>query len=136
MEANIQYLTEINRRHTTHTFYSAIREVMWYVLTVIELLLLVRFFLQLFAVVPTGLFESLVYSSTEYLLVPFTKLSVTADTGVISWTAIIAIPTYLLLCIGIIRLISRSTSFSRIEAARALSKKKYGYGLKKYATYD
>lgn len=105
-------------------------ELVLYVLSAIQLLLLLRFIFKLFSVNPTGDFSNVVYSITSYIVYPFTTIFESSADGVGSfeWTTILAIIIYWVLAVGIIKLLAIERSpLSRIEQARALSKEKYSH---------
>ena len=127
MEANLQNLFEAE----THPFYTPTDtgwKTEWLFLWGIELLLIARLILQFFGVSSDGFFANLLYTSTDYLLLPFTWLFGfrIAESGILDWMTVLAISIYWLLSVGAMTFLSTGQSVSKIEIARALSKKKYG----------
>jgi hypothetical protein len=127
METNLQISFETE----THPFYTSTNEVWnieWSFLWAIEILLIARLILDFFTVAPDGLFANLIYASTDFLLLPFTWLygfQLTESNTFDSMT-VIAIATYWLIGISVVAFFNKGQSVSKIEIARALSKKKYG----------
>jgi hypothetical protein len=135
METNIYNLMDIEG-HDIQSPSNGGQRAVEYALTTIELVLVARFLLQLFGMSHTGLVTGFVYQSSEYVLLPFSWLFATFGNGLINWAIVIAIPVYWFLGSRMSELFGRRSTFSRIEAARALSKKKYGrYSNHGYTTF-
>lgn len=103
-------------------------ELVWYALSVIQALLIFRFILKLFGADSTENFTSMLYGVTNYIVSPFTAVfgPSTSSVNVFDWPALVAIIAYWILAAGVIKLFkNNSSSYSRIERARALSIKKY-----------
>lgn len=103
---------------TTRPLYRG-TQVVWYVLGLIEALLLFRFVLKLLGANPAAGFTDFIYSITYILAAPFLNVfRVTAVEGsIFEWTTLLAMLVYYLIAIGIIRLFLMSKSVSTTEAA-------------------
>lgn len=97
-------------------------QVVWYILGIIEVLLVFRFFLRLFGANPAAGFTDLVYTLSYPFAAPFQAVfSATRVSGsVFEWTTILAMFVYWLVALGIIRLFVMSKSVSTPEAAAKL----------------
>ena len=97
-------------------------QIVWYVLTVIEVLLAFRFLLKMMGANPNAGFSSFIYGITYLFAQPF--LAVFSKTyvagSVIEWTTLLAMLVYWILAIGIIRLLVMSKTVSTPEAAAKL----------------
>lgn len=105
-------------------------QLVWWGLLVIEALLFIRFFQELFAAHPTNGLVSLVNASTNFIAYPFTAtlLSDSSGEGLIEWVLMITVIVYFLLAIGVARMIEVSRpARSRIERARAFSRRRYNF---------
>jgi uncharacterized protein YggT (Ycf19 family) len=108
---------------TTRPLYFG-TQVVWYVLGLIETLLVFRFVLKLLGANPESSFSVAMYSITHFLVAPFVtvfRVNLT-ESGAFEWTTILAMLVYYLLGIGIIKLLLMSRSVSTHEAAHNLSK--------------
>lgn len=106
------------------------RSLVWFGFWVVELLLITRFLLKLFMPYSDGFLTSALYNSTEYVLIPLTVIFDTSSLPGFSfeWLTLFTILLYWLLITGIFALFNRKRStLSRMEIARAHSKRKYGY---------
>lgn len=103
-------------------------ELVWYLLSIIQTLLVLRFILKLFGANSADVFTNMIYSLTNYILYPFTlMLGPSTNNGqVFEWTTFVAIITYWVLAVAVIKLLALGKPpLSRIEQARALSIEKY-----------
>ena len=82
-------------------------QVLWYILGVIEVLLLFRIFLKAIGANPASGFANLIYSATELLVAPFYGvLGISAANGaVLEWPTFIAVAVYALIVYGIVQLL-------------------------------
>ena len=81
-------------------------QVIWYILAVIEILLIFRVALKAMAANPTSGFVSLIYAVTNPLALPFSgilKTSVTSG-SVFEWSTIIAGIVYAIIAVGLVQL--------------------------------
>lgn len=95
-------------------------QVVWYILTVLEALLAIRFALKLLGANPNAGFSNLIYSLTYPFAAPFLGVfssSRPVAGSVFEWTTLLAMLVYWLLAIAIIRLFLMSRSVSTPEAA-------------------
>jgi hypothetical protein len=82
-------------------------QIIWYILGLIEVLLVFRFVLKLLGANPFIGFTSLIYSITAPLIVPFNGIFGASTTGasLIEWSTIIAAIVYLLVAWGLVYLL-------------------------------
>lgn len=87
--------------------YLLVRRIVYYVLGVIEVLLLFRFALRLFGANPASPFAALIYGITDVLTYPFTGLfaDVTAGRSVFEPRTLLAMAVYAVVAWGIDRLL-------------------------------
>lgn len=105
-------------------------EPLWWGFSVVEVLLSVRLLLELLAVSPASGPLYAIYEVTNYIVLPFAVAfgSSANDGSVLVWTTIAAMLAYFLLTVGVASILkSRRSPHSRIEHARALSRKKYSH---------
>jgi YGGT family len=97
-------------------------QIVWYVLGVLEAILLFRFLLRLFGANPAAGFTDIIYTLSYPFVLPFQAVfSATRVSGsVFEWTTLLAMLVYWLLAIGILRLLVMSKSVSTPEAAAKL----------------
>jgi YggT family protein len=106
---------------TTQPIFRA-SQIVWYVLGVIEALLVFRFFLKLLAANPDAGFSSFIYQLSYPLVAPFLAVfNITEVLGsIIEWTTVLALIVYWLFAMGIMQLLMMSKTVSTPEAARIL----------------
>lgn len=83
-------------------------QIIWYILGLIEVLLVFRFVLKLLGANPFVGFTSLIYSITTPLVAPFSGILGVYTTGnsIIEWSTIIAAIVYLLVAWGLVYLLN------------------------------
>lgn len=98
-------------------------QIVWYVLSVIEGLLVIRFLLKLLQANPEAIFTSLIYSVSNIFVLPFMAVfqNTNVETSVFEWTTLLAIVVYWLLAVAIIRLFIMSKPVSSVEADQKLT---------------
>ena len=98
-------------------------QVVWYVLSVIEVLLAVRFALRLLQANPSAAFTELVYTLSSIFTLPFVAVFKNAriENSVFEWTTLLAMLVYWVIAVGIIKLIIMSKSVSSAEADQKLT---------------
>lgn len=108
---------------TTKPLYRA-TQIVWYILGIIEALLLIRFFLKLLGANPAAGFTDLIYSITAPLAAPFLNVfRVTRVEGnVFEWTTLLAMLVYWLVALAIVKLFIMSRTVSTPEAASKLER--------------
>lgn len=82
-------------------------QVIWYILGVVEVLLLFRIMLKVLAANPFSGFANLIYFLTEPLVAPFNdlfRITVTPQGSVFEWTTIVAGLVYFLVAWGLVQL--------------------------------
>lgn len=98
-------------------------QITWYILGIIEILLVFRFVLKLLGANPEAGFSSFVYGITYIFANPF--LSVFHNTQIISgsifeWTTLLAIIVYWIIAVGINKILLIGKTVSTSEAAAEL----------------
>lgn len=103
---------------TTKPLYRG-TQVVWYILGIVEVLLLFRFILKLLGANPSAGFTSFIYGVTYTLATPFLSVfRVTRVEGsVFEWTTLLAILVYWIIAWGIIKLLLIGKTVSTPEAA-------------------
>jgi len=98
-------------------------QVVWYILGLVEALLLFRFLLKAFGANPEAGFSSFIYGVTYVFAAPFLNVfGVTQVSGsVIEWTTLLAMLVYWVIAIGVIRLFLMGKAVSTPEAAVKLN---------------
>lgn len=98
-------------------------QVIWYSLYIIEALLIGRFILKLLGANPEATFSSLVYSTSQIFIWPFTSVFSNnyVAGSVFEWTTLLALVVYWLLATAIVKLFVMSKSVSPREADARLS---------------
>ena len=99
-------------------------QVVWYILNLIEALLLFRFVLKLLGANPGAGFSYFIYSITYPFVAPFINVfRIPRVAGhSFEWTTLLAMFVYWLIAWGIVRLIVMSKPVSTIEAQSKLNK--------------
>lgn len=108
---------------TTKPLYRG-TQIVWYVLGVLEALLLFRFVLKFLAANPGAGFSSFIYNVTYIFAEPFRNVfgATYVQGSVIEWTTLLAMLVYWLLAMGIIQLFLMGKTVSTPEAAVKLEK--------------
>lgn len=102
-----------------------ITQVIWAILVIIEVLLAFRLVLKIMAANAEAGFTSFIYVVTWPFAQPFlTVFKTTRISGnIFEWTTLLAMLVYLLIAVGIIKLLSMSKTVSTPEAASKLDEK-------------
>ena len=107
---------------TTKPLYRA-TQIVWYILSIIEVLLAFRFVMKLLGANPDAGFTSFIYGSTYVFAVPFLnvfdKTYVAGST--FEWTTLLAMFVYWVIAMGIIKMFLMSKTVSTGEAAEKLN---------------
>ncbi|MEK7526702.1 MAG: YggT family protein [Patescibacteria group bacterium] len=92
-----------NKKKTIFRF----NQIIWYILGLIEVLLMFRFILKALAANPNSSFVNLVYSLTRPLVSPFVGIFgiTVAENSVLEWTTLIAALVYLCVAWGLVYLL-------------------------------
>lgn len=100
-------------------------QIVWYILSFIEVILALRFFLKLFGANSSAGFSSFIYSLTAFLVAPFLSVfRITQVAGsVFEWTTLLAMFVYWLIALGIVKLLLIGKTVSTPEAAAKLDQK-------------
>ena len=109
-------------RNTTKPLFRG-TQIIWYILTIIEVSLLVRFVLKLLGANPRAGFTDFVYSFSGIFTTPFqTVFRNTAVQGsVFEWTTVLAMIVYYIIALIIIKLLVMGRPVSSAEADSQLS---------------
>ena len=99
-------------------------QIVWYILGLIEVLLLFRFVLKLFGANPAAGFTSFIYGVTYIFAAPFLNVfRVTYVEGsIFEWTTLLAMLVYWVVAIGIKKLLLMGKAVSTPEAAVKLNR--------------
>lgn len=106
---------------TTKPLYRG-TQIVWYILGLLEALLVFRFVLKLLAANPAAGFTSFIYGSTKPLVAPFLNVFRVSkvEGSIFEWTTLLAMLVIWLIAWGIIKLFFMSKSVSTPEAAAKL----------------
>ena len=87
-------------------------QVVWYLLSLLEAILILRFLLRLFGANPAASFTSLVYQISRPFVLPFQSVfRITSVEGaVVEWTTLLAMLVYWGIAVAIIRLFFLGTN--------------------------
>lgn len=94
-------------------------QIVWYILGIIEALLIFRFFLKLLEANAAAGFTKFIYGATYVLAEPFLAVfrRTQVEGNVFEWSTLLAMLVYYLIALGIIRLFLMGKSVSTPEAA-------------------
>lgn len=92
-----------NKKKTIFRF----NQVIWYILVVIEILIILRTVLKLIGANPASGFVSLIYAMSDVLVLPFQGIvpSTVSGTSIIEWSTIFAAVIYVLIAWGFVYLL-------------------------------
>ena len=99
-------------------------QIVWYILGLIEILLLFRFVLKFLGANPSAGFTSFIYGITYVFAAPFLsvfRMSKVAG-SIFEWTTLLAMLVYWVIAYGIIKLLLIGKTVSTPEAAVKLNK--------------
>lgn len=99
-------------------------QIVWYILGLIETLLVFRFILKFLAANPSAGFTKFIYGFTNVFVAPFNNVfRITRVEGsVFEWTTLLAMLVYWLLALAVIRLFLMGKTVSTPEAAVKLDR--------------
>jgi hypothetical protein len=100
-------------------------QVVWYVLSLLEVLLAFRFGLKLLAANPGAGFTDFIYGVTHIFVLPFQavfRVSQPVEGSVVEWTTLLAMLVYWFIAWGIGRLLVIGKPVSTPEAAQKLGR--------------
>lgn len=97
-------------------------QIIWYLLALLQVFLAFRFILKLTGANSAAGFTSFIYSATRPFVAPFLAVfsTTTAQGSIFEWTTLLAMLTYWLVTIGIVRLFLMGKTVSTPEAAEKL----------------
>lgn len=107
-----------------------VRKLFLYGFSVVQVLLVLRLSLKLFGANPTESITNMIYSTTSFIVYPFTAVFGLSTSGGsdLEWTTLLAIIFYWVLVITINKLLTLGRPpLSKIEQARVLSIEKYSH---------
>jgi amino acid transporter len=109
---------------TTKPLYRG-TQVVWYILGLIEVLLLFRFILKLLGANPGAGFTDFIYGATYIFAAPFLSVfRITQVQGsIFEWTTLLAMLVYWIIAIGIVKLFFMGKTVSTPEAAAKMNEK-------------
>lgn len=99
-------------------------QIVWYILGLIEMLLLFRFVLKLLGANPDAGFTSFIYNVTYIFAAPFLNVFrlTYVEGSIFEWTSLLAMLVYWMIAVAIVRLFLMSKTVSTPEAAAKLEK--------------
>lgn len=99
-------------------------QIVWYMLTLLEVFLMFRFILKLTAANPEAGFTSFIYAATWAFTAPFIAVfsKTTVQGSIMEWTTLLAMVVYWLIAAGIARLFVMGKTVSTPEAADKLNR--------------
>jgi len=99
-------------------------QIVWYLLSLLEVVLAFRFVLKLMGANPEAGFTSFVYSITWPFTAPFLAVfpMTTVQGSILEWTTLLAMFVYWMIALAIIKLFLMSKTVSTGEAAAGLEK--------------
>ena len=106
---------------TTKPLFRA-SQIVWSIVSVIEVLLAFRIFLKLFEANPSAGFSSFIYGVTFPFVAPFLAVFKTTNVSgnIFEWTSVLAMFVYWLIGMGIVNFLIMSKTVSTPEAAAKL----------------
>jgi len=98
-------------------------QIVWYILSLLEILFAFRFVLKLTGANPTAGFTSFIYTITWPFTAPFLAVfpKTTVQGSIFEWTTILAMLVYWLIATAIVKLFLMSKTVSTFEAAVKLN---------------
>jgi len=98
-------------------------QIVWYILSFLEILFAFRFVLKLTGANPVAGFTSLIYSITWPFIAPFNAVfqKTVVQGSIFEWTTILAMLVYWIVAVGVIRLFLIGKTVSTPEAAVKLN---------------
>lgn len=111
---------------TTKPIYRG-TQVIWYLLDILEVLLLFRFLLKLFGANQSAGFTNFIYTFSYPFAAPFLNVfrMTRVEGAVFEWTTLLAMLVYWVIALGIVRLFFMGKSVSTPEAAEKLNREEY-----------
>ncbi len=108
---------------TTKPIYRG-TQIVWYILSVIEVVIALRFILKLLAANPGAGFTDFIYDLSGFFVAPFLAVfqSARVEGSVFEWSSLLAMAVYWLIAWGIIKLFFMGKTISTPEAAAKLNK--------------
>ncbi len=103
---------------TTKPLYRG-TQIVWYIVSILEVLLAFRFVFKLFGANPNAGFSNFVYDLSYVFVAPFLNVfRITQVEGsVFEWTTVLAMFVYWLIAVGVINIFLMSKTVSTPEAA-------------------
>ncbi len=100
-------------------------QIVWYLLSLLEVLLAFRFVLKLTGANPAAGFTNFIYAFTRPFTAPFLAVfpRTTVQGSIFEWTTLLAMVAYWMVALAIVRLFSMSKTVSTPEAAAKLEEK-------------
>ncbi len=98
-------------------------QIVWYLLGLLEVLLLFRFVLKMFAANPDAGFSGFIYGATYIFAAPFLSVfgNSTLQGSILEWPTLLAMAVYGIVALGIVKLLLIGKSVSTPEAAAKLN---------------
>lgn len=98
-------------------------QIIWYILLIIEAILLLRFLFKLLAANPNAGFTDFVYAISAIFVAPFQAVfpNAAVQGSVFEWTTLLAMLIYYFIALGLIKLLVMGKPVSAVEADSKLS---------------
>lgn len=98
-------------------------QIVWYILFLLEGLLIIRFTLKLLQANPDALFTGFIYTVSNIFVFPFVAVfkNTIVESSVFEWTTLLAMLVYWLLAVAVIKLFVISKPVSAVEADQKLT---------------
>jgi hypothetical protein len=108
---------------TTKPLYRG-TQIVWYILGLIEILLLFRFVMKFLGANPAAGFSSFIYGATYVFATPFINVfrATYVEGQIFEWTTLLAMLVYWIVALGIVKLLLMGKTVSTPEAAVKLDK--------------
>lgn len=100
-------------------------QIVWYLLSLLEVLIAFRFVLKLTGANPTAGFTNFIYMITWPFTAPFLAVfpKTTVQGSIFEWTSLLAMLVYWMIALAIVRLFLMSKTVSTPEAAAKMDEK-------------
>ena len=106
---------------TTKPLFKGI-QIVWYIIAVLEVMLVFRFILKLAGARPEAQFTNFIYNTTWPIVAPFASVfsQTTVQGSIFEWTTLLAMAVYFIIGLAIAKLFLMSKTVSTPEAAANL----------------
>jgi len=111
---------------TTKSLFKS-TQIVWYVLSLLEIILAFRFVFKLTGANPDAGFVNFIYSMTLPFITPFSAVfpAKVVESGILEWGTVLAMFVYWMIAIAIIKLLLIGKTVSTSEAASELDRQNF-----------